>query len=85
MPRVAQVQAETGGNYCGGLNLSGLKPVSDDQLLKFAQDGKFAALARAQFLTGESPPTEAMPLEDPAQFAPPAPTAEGDEAAKAAE
>ena len=51
-----------------------------------AQDGKFAALARAQFLTGESPPTEAMPLEEPTQFAPPpAPTAEGDEAAKAAE
>jgi ATP-binding cassette subfamily B protein len=50
-----------------------------------AQDGKFAALARAQFLVAESPPTEAMPLEDPTQFAPPAPTAEGDEAAKAAE
>jgi hypothetical protein len=30
-----------GGNYCAGLNLPGLKPVSDDQLLKFTQDGKF--------------------------------------------
>jgi ATP-binding cassette subfamily B protein len=50
-----------------------------------AQNGKFAALARAQFLTGESPPTEVMPLEDPTQFAPPGPTTEGEEAAKAAE
>jgi ATP-binding cassette subfamily B protein len=50
-----------------------------------AQNGKFAALARAQFLTGESPPTEVMPLEDATQLAPPAPTIEGDEAAKAAE
>jgi hypothetical protein len=29
-----------GGNYCAGLNLPGLKPVADDQLLKFTQDGK---------------------------------------------
>jgi ATP-binding cassette subfamily B protein len=50
-----------------------------DELI--AQDGKFAALARAQFLV-ESPPTEAMPVEDAAQLAPPAPD---EEAAKAAE
>jgi len=50
-----------------------------------AQNGKFAALARAQFLTGEAPPTEVMPLEDPAELAPPAPTADGEDAAKAAE
>jgi hypothetical protein len=30
-----------GGNNCPGLKLSGLKPVADDQLLKFTQDGKF--------------------------------------------
>ena len=30
-----------GGNNCPGLNLPGLKPVADDQLLKFTQDGKF--------------------------------------------
>jgi len=30
-----------GGNNCAGLNLPGLKPVADDQLLKFTQDGKF--------------------------------------------
>jgi hypothetical protein len=29
-----------GGNYCAGMNLPGLKPVADDQLLKFTQDGK---------------------------------------------
>jgi hypothetical protein len=29
-----------GGNYCAGLNRPGLKPVADDQLLKFTQDGK---------------------------------------------
>jgi ATP-binding cassette, subfamily B, beta-glucan exporter len=46
-----------------------------------AQDGKFAALARAQFLAAESPPTEAMPVEDAAQLAP----ADDEEAAKAAE
>jgi hypothetical protein len=28
-----------GGNNCPGLKLPGLKPVSDDQLLKFTQDG----------------------------------------------
>jgi glucan exporter ATP-binding protein len=50
-----------------------------------AQNGKFAALARAQFLTGEGPPTEVMPLEDPAELAPPAPTAGGEDAARAAE
>jgi len=50
-----------------------------------AQNGKFAALARAQFLVEESPPTEAMPVEDQAQLvARPAP-AESQEAAKAAE
>jgi len=30
-----------GGNNCPALNLPGLKPVADDQLLKFTQDGKF--------------------------------------------
>lgn len=30
-----------GGNYCPGMNLPGLKPVADDQLLKFDQNGKF--------------------------------------------
>jgi hypothetical protein len=30
-----------GGNNCPGLKLPGLKPVADDQLLKFTQDGKF--------------------------------------------
>jgi ATP-binding cassette subfamily B protein len=51
-----------------------------------AQNGKFAALARAQFLTGEGPPTEAMPIDDPVQLAAPrAPAAEGEEPAKAAE
>jgi len=30
-----------GGNNCPGNNLEGLKPVADDQLLKFTQDGKF--------------------------------------------
>jgi hypothetical protein len=30
-----------GGNNCPALNLAGLKPVADDQLLKFTQDGKF--------------------------------------------
>ncbi|HEX2932436.1 MAG TPA: hypothetical protein VHV54_22095, partial [Candidatus Binatia bacterium] len=30
-----------GGNHCPGLKLPGLKPVADDQLLKFTQDGKF--------------------------------------------
>ena len=30
-----------GGNNCVGRDLPGLKPVSDDQLLKFTQDGKF--------------------------------------------
>ena len=49
-----------------------------------AQDGKFAALARAQFLVGE-PPTEAMPVEDAAQLAPPAAPAEDEETTKAAE
>src|SRR5499427_4620603 len=29
-----------GGNNCPGLKLAGLKPVADDQLLKFTQDGK---------------------------------------------
>lgn len=29
-----------GGNNCSGLKLPGLKPVADDQLLKFTQDGK---------------------------------------------
>ena len=29
-----------GGNNCPGLKLPGLKPVADDQLLKFTQDGK---------------------------------------------
>ena len=29
-----------GGNNCPALNLPGLKPVADDQLLKFTQDGK---------------------------------------------
>ena len=29
-----------GGNNCPGLKLLGLKPVADDQLLKFTQDGK---------------------------------------------
>jgi ATP-binding cassette, subfamily B, beta-glucan exporter len=50
-----------------------------------ALNGKFAALARAQFLTGDALPTEAMPLDDavpPAQEPPPS-TDEG--AAKAAE
>jgi ATP-binding cassette, subfamily B, beta-glucan exporter len=50
-----------------------------------ALNGKFATLARAQFLTGEAPPTEVMPLEDPAEYAPPAPTTNGEDAAKAAE
>jgi ATP-binding cassette subfamily B protein len=51
-----------------------------------AQNGKFAALARAQFLTGEGPPTEMMPLDDPAQLADgPAPSTKGEEPAKAAE
>jgi len=31
-----------GGNYCPGLKLPGLKPVADDQLLKFTPDGKLA-------------------------------------------
>jgi hypothetical protein len=31
-----------GGNNCPGLKLPGLKPVADDQLLKFTQDGKLA-------------------------------------------
>jgi hypothetical protein len=31
-----------GGNYCARMNLPGLKPVADDQLLKFTQDGKLA-------------------------------------------
>jgi len=30
-----------GGNNCPASNLAGLKPVADDQLLKFTQDGKF--------------------------------------------
>src|SRR5712671_1986398 len=30
-----------GGNNCPASNLPGLKPVADDQLLKFTQDGKF--------------------------------------------
>ncbi len=30
-----------GGNYCPAMNLQGLKPVTDDQILKFTQDGKF--------------------------------------------
>jgi DNA-binding beta-propeller fold protein YncE len=30
-----------GGNSCPGNGLPGLKPVTDDQLLKFTQDGKF--------------------------------------------
>src|SRR6266446_8571710 len=30
-----------GGNNCPSNNLEGLKPVADDQLLKFTQDGKF--------------------------------------------
>src|SRR5215510_3137291 len=30
-----------GGNNCPGLKLPGLKPVADDQILKFTQDGKF--------------------------------------------
>jgi hypothetical protein len=30
-----------GGNNCPGNGLEGLKPVADDQLLKFTQDGKF--------------------------------------------
>src|SRR4029077_11614904 len=30
-----------GGNNCAGLKLPGLKPVADDQLLKFTPDGKF--------------------------------------------
>src|SRR3989454_7698696 len=30
-----------GGNSCPGLKLPGLKPVSDEQLLKFTPDGKF--------------------------------------------
>ncbi len=30
-----------GGNNCPGRNLPGLKPVGDDQLLKFTPDGKF--------------------------------------------
>jgi hypothetical protein len=30
-----------GGNNCPGLKLPGLKPVADDQLLKFTPDGKF--------------------------------------------
>lgn len=30
-----------GGNNCPARNLPGLKPVADDQLLKFTQDGKF--------------------------------------------
>ena len=30
-----------GGNYCPAMALPGLKPVTDDQLLKFTQDGKF--------------------------------------------
>ena len=30
-----------GGNNCPGNNLENLKPVADDQLLKFTQDGKF--------------------------------------------
>ncbi len=39
-----------------------------DELVE--QGGKFAALARAQFMVGETaPPTEAMPLEDPPQLA----------------
>jgi hypothetical protein len=29
-----------GGNNCPGLKLPGLKPVADDQLLKFTQEGK---------------------------------------------
>jgi len=49
-----------------------------------AQNGKFAVLARAQFLTGEGPPTEVMPIEDPVPLAQPAPSGEG-EPAKAAE
>jgi ATP-binding cassette, subfamily B, beta-glucan exporter len=50
-----------------------------------ALNGKFAALARAQFLTGDALPTEAMPLDDavpPAQEPPPS---TNEEAAKAAE
>lgn len=30
-----------GGNNCPGQNLPGLKPVADDQLVKFTEDGKF--------------------------------------------
>src|SRR5262249_17500012 len=30
-----------GGNNCPAMNLPGLKPRADDQLLKFTQDGKF--------------------------------------------
>ena len=30
-----------GGNNCAGRKLPGLKPVGDDQLLKFTQDGRF--------------------------------------------
>jgi glucan exporter ATP-binding protein len=49
-----------------------------------AQGGRFAALARAQFLTQEAPLTEAMPIDDAAPLAgPPAP--EPDEEPKAAE
>jgi ATP-binding cassette subfamily B protein len=51
-----------------------------DELI--AQNGKFAALARAQFLTGEAPPTEAMPVEEPVQLGE---TRDGEGAAKAAE
>jgi glucan exporter ATP-binding protein len=55
-----------------------------DELI--AQNGKFAALARAQFLTGEGPPTEMMPIEDPLPLAQePAPAHGDEEAAKAAE
>ena len=34
-------QVWIGGNNCPALNLPGLKPAADDQLVKFTQDGKF--------------------------------------------
>ena len=44
-----------GGNNCPTNGLAGLKPVADDQLLKFTQDGKFVmAIGRSNQSTGNA-------------------------------
>ena len=47
-----------GGNNCPARKLPGLKPVEDDQLLKFTQDGKFIMqIGRANESTGNADTT----------------------------